>query len=141
MTKSGIHLQGAAEIKKIMDALGPAISKRAGTTGLRKAALVMKNELKAGSPKRAGTLRRQWMIKKLRARRNSKTTAYTVRLRNLHYYETLEFDSKRGAAMRPFAERIMMIAKPRVFATMMAATRTALATEAGKAYARSKRAR
>lgn len=140
MSQSGLKLHGAKEIKNIMEALGPAISKRAGTTGVRKGALLLKNALKAESPKVTGTLRREWSVKKLRARRNSSSVKYAIRIRRRHYYRVLELGFKDGRpATHPFAEKTMMATKARVFATLMAATRTALAVEAGRSYAKSLR--
>lgn len=136
-----IKLQGARDLKKIMEAVGPAIAKRAGVVGVRKGAMIMRKELKAASPKVKGELSKNWMYKKLRSRKTDRYVGYIVRLRNLHYYETLEFESARGKPMHPFAEKTIDSAKQQALAAMMAGTRTALAVEAGKAYARSKRGR
>lgn len=136
-----IKLQGAKELQKIMDELGGKISHRAGVTGVRKGALIMKRELKSASPQVTGTLAKEWIVKKLRSQRRAPSAAYVVRMRSRHYYETLEFESKRGRAMHPFALDAMEKAGRQAVATIMAATKTALANEAGKAYARSKRGR
>lgn len=136
-----IKLQGARELKKIMEAVGPAIAKRAGVVGVRKGAMIMRKELKSASPRISGRLAKQWRYKKLRSRKTDRYVGYVVNLRAYHYYETLEFFSKRGKPLHPFAERTIDGAKQQALATMMAGTRTALAVEAGKSYARSKRAR
>lgn len=137
---SEFKLEGAKDLQKVMNALGGKIALKAGNTGVRKGALIMKRELKAASPVYSGILkRREWMVKKLRSQRRAPSAAYVVRLRRRFYYETLQFKSARGPAMHPFAMEAMEKAGPQAAATILAATKTALATEAGKEYARSKR--
>lgn len=137
---SEMHLQGAKDLQKIMEAFGGKVALKAGNTGVRKGALIMKRELKRASPVYSGILsRREWMVKKLRSQRRAPSAAYVVRLRRRFYYEVLEMDSKRGPATHPFALAAMERAGPQVVATIMAATKTAIAVEAGKSYARSKR--
>lgn len=140
MSQSNLYLQGASELKKIMDALGPEISKRAGVTGVRKGAMIMRRALKSASPRVSGRLSKQWRYKKLRARRGSLSVAYVVNLRAYHFYETLEWGNKRvEKPTHPFAEREMNRTKHQAMAAIVAGTRTALAYEAGRAYQRSKR--
>lgn len=135
-----IHLQGAAEINRIMKAFGPDVSKKAGIVGVRRGAVIMRRALAKASPKVSGTLRKTWRYKKLRSRRNSKYVAYVINLRDRHYYETLEFGNKRvSKPTHPFAQRAADDAKLQVLATIMAGTKTALTVEAGKAFVRSKR--
>lgn len=134
-----IKLQGARELKAIMDELGPNISRRAGVRGVRKGANIMKKALKDASPSVTGTLKKEWQTKKLRQKSNG--VAFIVRLKRRHYYKTLEFPTKRGPAMNRFVESTMNRSKHQVMATVMAATKTALSYEAGRAYARSKRIR
>lgn len=144
MSDSGIsiHLQGAAELKKIMDAFGADISKRAGVVGVRKGAMIMRRELKAASPKFTGRLAKQWRYKKIRTRRNSGYVGYYVNLRGYQFYSTLEYGNKRvERPTHPFAERTMERASKQAMAAIMAGTKTAIAVEAGKAWAKSQRLR
>lgn len=159
------ELEGAAELQKILEAVGPAIAKRAGTAGVRKAAARVRADLKSATPVITGTLRKEWGYKKLRQRRrNEPAVAYVIRIKNRYYYELLEFEGREPSERKkrytgrvrkgtkyarrdawpklagrthPFAEAAMTAALHKARGMLISGTRDAVANEAGKVYAKS----
>lgn len=128
-----MKLNGADVLLKEMKAFGPTVSKKAGDAGVRRAAMFLRREFRRAAPRETGTLRKA--IKYKYSRRLGKAW---VGLRERYYYKTLEFDSARGQAMRPFMERAWDKDKRGVADLIIRETRKALYVEAGKVAARTR---
>lgn len=138
-----MQLEGVDELLKIFKQFGPLVAKRAGVTGVRKAATYMRKTLKADAPKVSGTLVKSIGYKKLRQRgRNDSAVAYIVGLRKNYFYRTLEFGNKRvSTPTHPFAEKSFDRSNNKAVRIMMKGMKEAVYFEAGKAYRRSLRGR
>lgn len=138
-----MQLEGVDELLKTFKQFGPLVAKRAGTTGVRKAATYMRKTLKADAPKITGRLRKSIGYKKLRQRgRNDSAVAYIVGLRKNYYYRTLEFGNKRVEnPTHPFAYKSFRRSSRKAVDIMMTGMKEAVYFEAGKSYRRSLRRR
>lgn len=134
-----MQLEGVDELLKTFKQFGPLVAKRAGVTGVRKAATYVRKNLKADAPKVSGTLRKSIGYKKLRQRgRNDSAVAYIVGLRKRYYYRTLEFGNKRVSfPTHPFAGRSFQRSSSTAVRIMIKGMKDAVYFEAGKSYRRS----
>lgn len=139
--KTTLRLAGAKELKALMKEMGPNIAKRGGVIGTRKGALLLRRKLKQASPYVTGALSKDWSYKKIRYR-GGDTVGYRVKLKKLHYYSTLELGNRKVPyPTHPFFVAAVERVSKQVLATIISETEKGMFYEAGRIYAKTKRAR
>ena len=133
---ASMKLEGVEGLLKDLKALGPRAATRAGDTGTRKAAMLLRRRLRNSAPRQSGNLR-----KAIKYKYYKKSGKAYVGLRERYYYKTLEFGRKGGPPLRPFFEKAWKKSRREVTRVMIEETRKAVYFEAGKVYANSLRRR
>lgn len=158
MAEELIKMDGMDNLKKLLGQFGPEVAQAAGKAGVRKSANVIKKSLQSASPYKTGSLKKDWIVKKLRSRWKGEFTD-VVRLKERFYYELLEFEGiepgqrkragggsrqfaqKRGGMYHPFAARAIQNVRRKATQMIVDGTRDAIAFNAGKIHAKSLRRR
>lgn len=140
------ELHGARELARELAKFPDRVARRAADRGIRRTAVLLRREFRAAAPIGTGHLR------------SAITYRYSARTGRAYiglgksgkkfegagghrgvpfYYKTLEFDTARGPALRPFFERTWNRVRMSTARNLIREVKTALAFEAGKEYQRS----
>jgi HK97 gp10 family phage protein len=135
--KAGAKFEGYDEFRKLMDQFPDKVQERAAKRGLTRAAARLRRNIRRSAPRVTGTLRKSIGSSKLKKSRRGGSASIWVQLTTRFYYKRLEFDYN---AQYAFFEKAYENAKGEISKLMVSETRLALYNEAGKAFAKMKRA-
>jgi hypothetical protein len=134
MAEDGFKLlTDTRELGKVLDQLDGRVRARVAKKGLRQAGARTRTLLRRDAPRVSGNLRKSIGVRK------RKNGTVVVGLTTRFYYETLDLSSKRGAPLRPWFEASVTRHSKTIGNLIVEKTKEALAYEAGRAYAWSKR--
>ena len=134
MSDSGsFKLTGVSELNQLLATFSDNVKRRATDTGLRRAGARLRTAFRRAAPRQTGTLRNS-----IGSRFNKRDGKVYVGLGTRFYYKTLEFNTKRGAAMNPFMEAAWKSNREGISQLIITETKKSLYQEAGKIYARTK---
>lgn len=131
-----LKIQGLDTLNQILKELEPRVRNTVIKRGFRQTAAKMRSNIRkdARSFKRSGTLAKSIGVKYSRRQIRA-----WVGLTTNYYYKTLDLNSNRGSAMRPWFEESVRRHTATFVHDMRENIRSAIFEEAGKAYARSQR--
>ncbi|RLC36042.1 hypothetical protein DRH27_05860 [Candidatus Falkowbacteria bacterium] len=101
--KISASIIGIQQLAAALNAVAPGVAKRASKTGVRKAAIKMRQHMRQEAPRVSGNLRKSLKYKAVR--RRDGTAMYRVGLLDRWYYKTLDLESRRGPPMNPWMEK------------------------------------
>jgi hypothetical protein len=147
---ASIVLEGALELKALLAEYPRKVSEAAARKGLMKAAIRFRKTLRHMAPAQTGRLRKALGISKVKTA-NKLNPILKVGLRKIpgevvtfkggsqvrYYYKTLEFDSARGKALRPFFQGAWDMNKDMIAQMIVDETRKAVYAEAARIHRRS----
>ncbi|RLC39120.1 hypothetical protein DRH27_00540 [Candidatus Falkowbacteria bacterium] len=136
--KAKFELVGVKQLIDALRAVGPGVAKRAGKTGVRKAAVKMRTHMRQSAPRINGNLRKSLKYKAVR--RRDGTAVYRVGLFDRWYYKTLDMETRRGPPMNPWMLKAIDRNIDESQRIIITESIKAVNFEAGKQYAKNKAA-
>ena len=131
--QGSFKINGAQDLLALLKTFPDKVKQRATDTGVRQAGARLRTAFRRAAPRKTGTLRNS-----IGSRFDKRTGKVYVGLQTRFYYKTLEFNTKRGAPMRPFFDAAWKSNREAVAQIIIDGATKALYQEAGKIHARTK---